>query len=499
MKAAVVVPPLQDFYFTKHRFACLGANIVKLICEKAGFNTGFFIFPESQKTSLINLPEDLKYLNQYLIRNEQGPLSWFYQFKHYGPGFKDAARDLADFKADIYFFSLFAWAYAEEACLLAKNLLAIKPDALLAIGGPGAAAAPRFFLNKHFNFVFTGEAESLLPDFLKRVRQNRNKLSGKIVKPKEIILNKAMAARPMAVAVPTVKKAKLISVSTLFSRGCPNSCRFCSVSLVHGKKLRLCKADDLFKSIEEIYNPRKKLLLNLEDDNLLLAKEECYSLLERLKQAFPLLLLAAENGMDYRLLSLTDLSRLIAFGFRKFNFTLASLDSGQMRQMKRKTDNGKLAEIIRFLNHAEIPAIVYAICAMPGDTEDKALASLAFLHRLPLQVALSPFYALPSLDLKSPYQYELNHKPGLCRATALWPWAESLSTVQMLSLLRLYRLSHLVKKSCYSSEEKELLDVIATTNKLHTFVREGTRQRIIEVTAVDTLIVKMAISDLFNL
>ena len=46
MKAAVIIPPVEDFYFTHHRFAALGAIRAAEIIESSGnIETETIIFP----------------------------------------------------------------------------------------------------------------------------------------------------------------------------------------------------------------------------------------------------------------------------------------------------------------------------------------------------------------------------------------------------------------------------------------------------------------------
>ena len=137
MKAAVIIPPLEDFYFTAHRFSCLGAQRAAEIIESSGrIDTELIIFPLMEKKQ-IPLPGYQKYLKKFIMESETGSCSFFSVFRRYGPDAEKCCTVLEKIKPDYVFFSLFAYCYAEPAVELADMLKKRMPETFLAAGGPG--------------------------------------------------------------------------------------------------------------------------------------------------------------------------------------------------------------------------------------------------------------------------------------------------------------------------------------------------------------------------
>ncbi len=55
MKAAVIIPPIEDFYFTNHRFAVMGAQRAAEIIEaESDISTQLINFPVMKKKQIKN-------------------------------------------------------------------------------------------------------------------------------------------------------------------------------------------------------------------------------------------------------------------------------------------------------------------------------------------------------------------------------------------------------------------------------------------------------------
>ena len=165
MKALVIVPPLADFYFTRHRFSSLGGHIAAGLLSDAGIETTLLNFPLQQAGgTTIGLPAELGHLSPFIIPNEQGRLSFFTRYCRFGPALDRCADIVAQAGPDLCFFSLFAFCYADDAIELGRAIKERLPGVRNVIGGAGAAVFPEYFTDKGaFDLVLTGEAETTLP------------------------------------------------------------------------------------------------------------------------------------------------------------------------------------------------------------------------------------------------------------------------------------------------------------------------------------------------
>jgi len=298
MKALVIIPPLDDFYFTQNRFSILGAlKTAELIEKYSGIDAEIINFPVMEKKQ-IALPGYLKYLKNYIAEGETGSCSFFSLFRRYGPEADKCVQIVKNKNPDIIFFSLFAYCYAEPAVELAKLLKKEAPGIPLVAGGAGVSVFPDYF-NPFFDQILPGEAEITLPLFLEKYKKetekknisanshasasSMNKLnildsrrfetdkSGYTGNQGEIHTEAGQFGLSLNIAY---SDKKSVYVSAVLSRGCNKRCRFCSNFITHGRNFRTVPAEIVKKDLEQLKNLflthiDKKFFINFEDDNLL--------------------------------------------------------------------------------------------------------------------------------------------------------------------------------------------------------------------------------------
>jgi len=128
IRAAVIVPAVCDFYFTPHRFCCLGARAVCTILSELEIQHALFNFPlMKKKPQRIDIPDDISYLKKQMLAGETGKLSYFTKYQRFGPETKQCARLVADSMPTLCLISCFAFSYAQEAIDLAKDIKELLP------------------------------------------------------------------------------------------------------------------------------------------------------------------------------------------------------------------------------------------------------------------------------------------------------------------------------------------------------------------------------------
>ncbi len=539
MKAAVVVPPIQDFYFTPHRLSALGARSLFPLLEKAGWEFDFFNFPLSKRRpKKIDLPDSLSYLQEFIIPNERGPVSFFSSYSHLGPSFYDCAGQIIKSEPDVILLSCFAFAYSEETLSIAQELRSKKTDTIITVGGGAVCADPMFFIRQDFensvlfDFVFYGEAEISLPVFLEffpRLTRQKPAYSFEIPNcfPNRTFFKEYPALKKTEAAIdylnrhPTVYADSInlsyaisreddsrITISTALSRGCPNHCRFCSVFLSHGRRFRKVPTQSLAGILYGLPK-NKKLIINIEDDNMLSDTKYLLESLSLIKNIHTDTEFIAENGLDASLLHPELISTLISFGFRQFNLSLVSAADSVLETQQRPFMRKKFEACLDIINSSGIPSISYFICGLPDDNPEQTADTLRYLDRIQTRIGISLFYPVPGLprpkkafvgnrddEQSAPadvYRCK-GESPKLWAGSSAYPWSGSLSSRQLITAFRLARYLNFRSGSCSGSSinarEKELIETIEREKRIFTFVKEGKERQIIPVDNLDLAMVR---------
>jgi tRNA A37 methylthiotransferase MiaB len=504
LRAVVAIPSVFDFYFTPHRFSCLGAKILYNLLSSNGIKPSLHVFPlDHSKSKVIDLPQEISYLNDHIIRNETGKLSYFTKYQRFGPSAEECAQLIIKESPDICFISSFAFSYSYEALSLAKHLKKIKPDLTIILGGAGPSAYPLYFIkDTNIDFVLVGEAEVSIKLFLDAfvykttgygdvpnlywknegiIRFNTPKVfsdSNQI----DIFISK------------TYETKKSISFSTSLTRGCNKTCRFCSNFLTHGNTFRtipLEKVNSAIKSFSSIENAeKKKIFINFEDDNLLLDMEYFLNVLKSFKKSYPEILFLAENGLDYSLLKPDVVKELVDLGLDKFNLSLASIDPAILEMEKRPMFLEHYKKIVATIAARNIPCITYFICGFKNDTKKSIARMLAFLANQPVTIGISLFYPVPGIHGFENMEIFDKLPPFCCNGASAYPWNQSLSTSTLITAFRLSRFVNLQKQKIKSEIETKILKMIQENRKLYTFEKVHKNIEIIPVKNSDQELVE---------
>lgn len=489
MNITVVCPPIEDFYFTPHRGAPLGASIVCELIREAGHHPRLLYLPGTGKPRNVPISPSLEYLKDLIIPDENGPLSFFTRRKRYGPGVEQSAQRIADTSPDIIMVSCFAYAYADHALKLIKSAREMLPDCPVLVGGAGASVFPGFFLQPGgAHGVIRGEAETSLPGFFSLLGDRRDpdsvrrcveELPNGTVQPDQDIAHEpplpADASQIRPACLQSTRSKRFVLFSASLSRGCPMHCSFCSCELTHGRGFRLPDLEDSFRTISSCiraYPLRGRYAsLNIEDDNLLADPPYLLALVSRLSKAFPGIRFTAENGIDYRLLTPEIVQKMIHMGFYSWNLSAGIIPQDLSYRNRRSQSLDHLEQLCNLISYHGVPAVVYAIIGAPGDSRELSLSSLRFLRSLPARPGISPFYALPGLKQFQDGSRFMFDSPDRCCGSSLYPWSGALNSRELVTLFRLSRLIQLEKAPYRSQEEQHLLDTVIDQKKLHTWIR----------------------------
>lgn len=506
LRAAVVVPPIQDFYFSPHRFSTIGASILSDLLKRVGLEVTFVNFPAMvKKGCTMSLPSELSYLKPYILEDETGKASFFKTFKRFGPSLQQCSEMICVLKPDLCFYSCFAFCYATPALQLSKLVKQQCLRAVSVFGGAGVSTYPEYFLrDESVDYTISGEAEVSICDFINYITTpypEPNKVSGlgwkengnfryspvRLTESEEILCPAMKTGESRAMAYYTVS----------LSRGCPLECNFCSNWLCHGKNFRRCTDQQIEKIIDEIsksdISSKKTISINFEDDNLLFDYPFWVKTIKSIRNQFPDTQFYAENGIDYRLLNDQKCRELISLGFAQFNFSLGSVNKSVLKTAGRKTDLEHYSAMLSIASQYSLPVITYFICGFKDDSIESIAQNLAFLFKQKTLIGISLFYAVPGICGFEDRSMFDRLAPVLCCGSSAYPWNNSLSTETLISAFRLARIINLSKSQIISSDEKLLLDEIFKTKKLFTILKKKSEISIVEVPNQDHQLVRMVL------
>ncbi len=504
LTAAVAVPPVLDFYFTRHRFSALGPHILLTLLRENGCDVLFFNFPlQCNKGRQIPLPAAFGYLTPHIVPREYGGTSWFTRFQQFGPAFPECARQILSTSPDVVFISCFAFCYAEASLLLAAAIRERAPKIPIILGGAGVSAYPEFFIHHPaVDFAVTGEAEVSIPAFISAMRTDPDdisdtlapipnlywKIKGRIIAPCEI--RRTKSAEMALMLTKTHETRKSIYFSTSLSRGCTQKCRFCSNFLSHGRAFRTIPAETIKKTLDTFTLPPgamgKTVYINFEDDNLLLAPEYFIEVLAGFREKFPGVRFLAENGLDYTRLTPALVNTLADMGLRQFNLSIASTHAPILEKENRSTALSNYRTVVHLLAEYRIPCITYFICGFKDDTRETVAKNIAFLANQPTLIGISLFYPVPGLPGFTDKARFDAVPPALCAGSAAADWNQALTTAEMITAFRLCRFVNLLKSATRTPAEEDLIREIIQTRRLQTLIRTNHTRTIIPVPQADT-------------
>lgn len=486
MRIAVVIPPIEDFYFTRHRMSGLGARVVERLCATAGHTVGLFDFPASRrKPADIPLPEELSHLRPYLLQNESGRLAFFTRYRRLGPPAPACAETVRGFSPDLLLIASFAFCYLDQTAELAAACKAAMPGTPLVAGGHGPAVSPEYLLRAGcVDACVTGEAEAVLPGLLDAVARHGvpTEAAGVVTAggssgmppptPEARLGAAATGPEPVAAWHTTGLGRRGRLVSLCLTRGCPRRCSFCSVHLVHGREFRRLPIPEVHR-IARALPEDGELQVNLEDDNLLCDWDYTQQALSAIRRERPGVSFRADNGLDYRLLTPERVRRLAQLGMDRFNLSIAAASPAVASAQSREADLPRLRDVVDQIARLGLPSVTYIICGLPGDTPESVASALAFAAGLPGLVGVSLFYPIPGLPGFTDPAVFLDRPARLAAGSAAYPWTGALSTSELVTAFRLGRCANLRKEARPSPEEREALERSFATRQLHTVLRRS--------------------------
>ncbi len=143
------------------------------------------------------------------------------------------------------------------------------------VGGPFATSYSEEVVAAGCDFLFVGEAEDTIHEFLRSLEEGRTRVTfSSGTKPD-------LSATPIP-RFDLVRLDDYARVGVQTSRGCPFDCEFCDVVNMFGRKIRYKKPDQVIAELETLYRLGGKRDVFICDDNFIGSRTHAKEILEKL-------------------------------------------------------------------------------------------------------------------------------------------------------------------------------------------------------------------------
>jgi anaerobic magnesium-protoporphyrin IX monomethyl ester cyclase len=339
----------------------------------------------------------------------------------------DVLRGLLEERADVVAFSCYIW-NVEAVCRIASDLRKLRPEILLAAGGPEVSHTSEEFLreNRMFDCVIRGEGEKTWAEFLGIIgrvdvaRVSCHELpagvtcrsgSGIVTSPdREPVENLDEIPSPFELGLVDLNKA-LVYYET--SRGCPFRCAFCLSSLEKG--VRSFSWDRIRQDLLHLMD-RGVALVKLVDRTFNFDPERADDIwnfiLERNRTSRFHFEIAADLLTESNYLTL----RKAPPGMFRFEIGVQAADRGTLARVGRHSDTDRvLANVKRLKDETGVTVHLDLIAGLPGEDFPGFLGSLQRLFPVrPHHIQVEPLKVLkgsPMQEIAARDRYAYSDTP----------------------------------------------------------------------------------------
>jgi radical SAM superfamily enzyme YgiQ (UPF0313 family) len=458
----LIQPPIRDFYLTTKRTIPYGLAGIAAGLIEAGFSVKILDALATPKSRVIDLPEEMRYLQPYYGRSDHSPFALFHHYKHFGYSFDYLGQQVKKSQPFLVGISALFTAYAAEAVKTAETVKAYHPACKIVIGGHHPTALPdRVMESAAVDFVLRGEGEVSMTLLAEAIRRGLayDKIAGLVYRESDGSLHvseTAIMRNPDDYPLPAThllnhryysrnKKAAAVIVA---SRGCPMKCTYCSVGASSPFNHRRRSVESVVAEIENAVNQYDAGFIDFEDENLALDRNWFLQLLNEIKQRFDgnQLELRAMNGLLPSSLDEQVIGAMKAAGFRTLNLSLCTTATAQLKRFQRPDVRRAFERALVLAETYALKAVGYIIIGAPFQKATDSLADLLFLAKLRVLAGSSVFYPAPgSADYARCASMGLLPKHFSCMRSSALPLSHTTTRQESITLLRLSRIVNFMK------------------------------------------------------
>jgi hypothetical protein len=450
----LIQPPIRDFYLTAKRTIPYGLAGIAAGLIEAGFSVQILDALATPKSRVIDLPQEMSYLQPYYGRADQSPFALFHHYKHFGYSFDTIGQQIKIAQPFLVGISSLFSAYADEAVKTVQIVKAYHPDCKIVVGGHHPTALPeRVMESSAVDFVLRGEGEVSMSLLAKALRNGSgyDEIPGLVYRKPDGNLHVSETAimdNPENYPLPAAellnqryyRRNKKASAVVVASRGCPLKCTYCSIGASSPLRHRRRSVDSVIVEIEKAANQFDAGFIDFEDENLSLDRKWFLQLLNEIKQRF---------GRNQLLPSSLDeqvIAAMQAAGFRTLNLSLGTTSNAQLKRFQRLDVRKEFEHALVLAETYGLEAVGYIIIAAPFQKAIDSLADLLYLAKLRVLAGSSIFYPAPgSADYALCASMGLLPEKFSCMRSSALPLSHTTTRRESITLLRLSRIVNFMK------------------------------------------------------
>ncbi|MEI6080694.1 MAG: radical SAM protein [bacterium] len=402
MNILFIQHPIQDFYNTRFREYPLGLlYLAAALKNNKELNVNILDARYCSKPKVIPVPSELKYLERYYTKSNE----LFLNYKHFGMSFDEIRSKIKGLRPDVVCINVMFTTYNAQALQTAAIVKEVCPNCMVIAGGYHATVASKELLSSGcIDVVVRGEGEEILARMLNNRNIERSK--GTIVDSNGspfIVDDLDSLSFPARELLDPTKYTfnKRPYTMLLTSRGCPNSCVFCSVHSMAGHGYRARDISKVLEEIDECYKKYGIEAFDLQDDNLLFDPQRMKRLLDGImskygKKKFDLL---ASNGLNSSNLDPELLGLMKDAGFKKLDISLATGAVPYRDGLKRPETIVQYESLLESAVSMGFDVTTYVIIGLPEQPLDEIKQTLEYLMGKKTLISPSVFYNVPGMPI----------------------------------------------------------------------------------------------------
>ena len=353
------------------------------------------------------------------------------------------------------------------------------------LGGPYVSTTEEV---PEVDYVFLGEAESTLPQFLKDLERGEAK---KVYQAAE---RPPLALTPVPdFALADMRKYSAMSVQ--YSRGCPFNCEFCDIIEIYGRVPRTKSNQQMLAELTELRRLGWRGTVFIVDDNFIGNKKNVRGLLPELRKwqdknghPFSLLTEASVNLADDESL----LSEMQRAGFHRVFLGIETPVEESLKEAQKSQNRGNLLESVKKIQSYGMEVMAGFIVGFDNDPEDIFERQIDFIRESAIPLAMVGLLtALPDTQLWR----RLEKEGRLLGESSGNNTNCSLNFVPRMDPQRLIDGYKLLMRTIYEPSEyyQRVLDSLRRTRQL---MPEPTRMKLMSALAAFTrMIIRLGVLD----
>jgi radical SAM superfamily enzyme YgiQ (UPF0313 family) len=429
---------------------------------KNGFSVQIFDALASSKSHILDLPEEMAYLQEYYRQADRSPFALFHHYKHFGYSFDYIAKIARESQAFLVGISSLFTPYIAVALKTAESIKTRLPTCKIVFGGHHPSAVPQQVVKSPaVDFVIRGEGEvsiAMLANAIKG-RGTYDEIPGLVYRgsnQKLVINNPAVVSHPDTNPLPALhlikqkhyRRAQNGSAVIVASRGCPMRCTYCCVGASSYLPFRRRSVASVIQEIECAVETNSAGFIDFEDENLSLDRKWFLKLLREIIDRFgrSRLEIRAMNGLFPPSLDEEVIQTMKAAGFKTLNLSLGTTSPAQLKRFQRSDVRQAFDQALNLSELNELNAVGYIIIAAPDQLAADSISDLLFLAQRRVLAGVSVFYPAPgSSDYKRCEKLKILPAHFSCMRSSALPLSHTTTRLETVTLLRLGRILNFMK------------------------------------------------------